>query len=92
MKMQILPKSYFSQNKADILFAAGEFDNKGVVLVFCSEQAIQQGYAAGGLIQKFLKPLGANGGGKPDFATGGVKDVSQLRTAWKSFNWNTFLS
>ena len=71
---------------------AGEFDDKGIVLVFCSEQAIKQGYAAWALIQKFLKPLGANGGGKPDFATGGIKDVAQLRTAWKSFNWNAFLS
>ena len=90
--LRSLGKSYFSQNKADVLFAAGEFDDKGIVLVFCSEQAIQQGYAAGALIQKFLKPLGANGGGKPDFATGGIKDVAQLRTAWKAFNWNAFLS
>ena len=90
--LRSLGKSYFSQNKTDILLAAGEFDNKGIVLVFCSEQAIKQGYAAGVLIQKFLKPLGANGGGKPDFATGGIKEINQLRTAWKAFNWNTFLS
>ena len=90
--LRSLGKSYFSQNKTDILLAAGEFDNKGIVLVFCSEQAIKQGYLAGALIQKFLKPLGANGGGKPDFATGGIKEINQLRTAWKAFNLNTFLS
>ncbi len=90
--LRSLGKSYFSQNKTDILLVAGEFDNKGIVLVFCSEQAIKQGYVAGALIQKFLKPLGANGGGKPDFATGGIKAIDQLRTAWKAFNWNTFLS
>lgn len=89
--LRSLGKSYFSQNKTDILLAAGEFDNKGIVLVFCSEQAIKQGYTAGALIQKFLKPLGANGGGKPDFATGGIKEVAQLHVAWKAFNWNTFL-
>ena len=89
--LRSLGKSYFSQNKTDILLAAGEVDDKGIVVVFCSEQAIQQGYVAGGLIQKFLKPLGANGGGKPDFASGGIKEVGQLRSAWKTFNWHHFL-
>ena len=68
-----------------------QYLDKGIVVVFCSEQAIQQGYVAGGLIQKFLKPLGANGGGKPDFASGGIKEVGQLRSAWKTFNWHHFL-
>ena len=42
-------------------------------------------------IQKFLKPLGANGGGKLDFASGGIKEINLLQSAWQSFNWKTFL-
>lgn len=90
--LRSLCKSYLAQNKTDVLLAAGEFENKGMVLVFCSELAIKSGYSAGSLIQKFLKPLRANGGGKPDFASGGVKDNTLLRTVWKQFNWSIFLS
>lgn len=90
--LRSLCKNYFSNNHVDILLAASEFDNKGIVLLFCSNRAIQSGYFSGNLVQKFLKPLGANGGGKPDFASGGIKDVMQLRAAWKQFNWSTFLS
>ena len=78
-----LCKSYFAKNNVDILWAAGENDGKGFVLVFCSDRAIAQHKEANVLIQSFLKPLGANGGGKSDFATGGIKDITILKTNWE---------
>ena len=86
--LRSLSKSYFNQNKVDVLFLAGEFDNKGIVIVTCSEKAIKNGISANNLIQAFLKPLGANGGGKPDFATGGIKDVNTLKNAWGNLSFN----
>gem|GEM_PF-5137756 len=80
--LRSLGKSYFTQNKVDVLWAAGENDGKGFVLVFCSDKAIAQHKEANALIQGFLNPLGANGGGKTDFATGGIKDVAVLKTHW----------
>lgn len=80
--LRSLGKSYFSKNNADVLWAAGENDGKGFVLVFCSDKAVAQHKEANVLIQSFLKPLGANGGGKPDFATGGIKDVAVLKANW----------
>ncbi len=86
--LRSLSKSYFNQNKVDVLFLASEFDRKGIVIVACSEKAINAGVSANKLIQTFLKPLGANGGGKPDFATGGIKDVNTLKTAWGNLSFN----
>lgn len=83
-----LSKSYFNQNKVDVLFLAGEFDNKGIIIVSCSGKAIQKGISANNLIQAFLKPLGANGGGKSDFATGGIKDINALKNAWGTLTFN----
>ena len=77
-----LGKSYFAKNSVDVLWCAGENDGKSFVLVFCSDKAVAQNKGANALIQSFLKPLGANGGGKSDFATGGIKDVAILKTNW----------
>ena len=84
-----LCKSYFIQNHIDILWAAGENNGKGFVLVFCSANAIEKHMAANHLIQRFLTPLGANGGGKPDFATGGVKEIAVLRTHWAHLSFES---
>ena len=85
--LRSLGKSYFTQNNIDILWAAGENDGKGFVLVFCSNKAVTQHKEANALIQGFLKPLGANGGGKSDFATGGIKDVSVLKVNWEKLSF-----
>ena len=86
--LRSLSKSYFKQNNVDVLFLAGECDHKGIVIVSCSEKAISTGISAQCLIQTFLKPLGANGGGKPDFATGGIKDIDTLKNAWGNLSFN----
>jgi alanyl-tRNA synthetase len=84
-----LCKSYFIQNHIDILWAAGENNGKGFVLVFCSANATEKHMSANHLIQHFLTPLGANGGGKPDFATGGVKEITVLKTHWAHLSFES---
>jgi alanyl-tRNA synthetase len=43
-----------------------------------SEKFIQKGFNAGAIVGEIAKATGANGGGRPNFAQGGVKDVSKL--------------
>ena len=86
--LRILCKTYFTENTPDILLAASEFEGKGIVLVFCSENAISKGKTANMILQNLLKPLNAHGGGKPDFATGGVKDLTALKNVWNDLTLN----
>jgi len=48
------------------------------LVAFCSPAAIKAGHQAGKLVNELSLKLGGKGGGKPDFAMGGGKDVSKL--------------
>jgi alanyl-tRNA synthetase len=54
------------------------FGDKATVVAFCSPAAIKSGRQAGKLVQELSAQLGGKGGGKPDFAMGGGKDVAKL--------------
>jgi alanyl-tRNA synthetase len=74
---------------AEILNRIGEgvvvlgaaFGSKATVVAFASTEANQAGYQAGKIISGLAQALGGRGGGKPDFAMGGGKDVSRLPEA-----------
>jgi alanyl-tRNA synthetase len=51
---------------------------KASVVAFCSPAAIKAGHAAGKLVNELSVKLGGKGGGKPDFAMGGGRDVARL--------------
>ena len=52
--------------------------DKASLVAFCSPAAIKAGHAAGKIVQTLTTHLGGKGGGKPDFAMGGGKDVAKL--------------
>jgi alanyl-tRNA synthetase len=52
--------------------------DKASLVAFCSPKAIAAGHQAGKIIQTLSVQIGGKGGGKPDFAMGGGKDVSKL--------------
>jgi len=54
------------------------FGDKATVVAFCSPAAIKAGHQAGKLVNELSLKLGGKGGGKPDFAMGGGRDVSKL--------------
>jgi alanyl-tRNA synthetase len=54
------------------------FGDKATVVAFCSPAANMAGLQAGKLVQDLSARLGGKGGGKPDFAMGGGKDVAKL--------------
>ena len=55
------------------------FADKATVVTFCSPAAVKAGFQAGKIVNELSVALGGRGGGKPDFAMGGGRDVSRLR-------------
>ena len=54
------------------------FGDKAGLVAFCSPGAIKAGHQAGKIVQALSIQIGGKGGGKPDFAMGGGKDVTRL--------------
>ena len=48
------------------------------VIVKVSDGFVQKGINAGKIVGEIARATGANGGGRPNFAQGGIKDVSKL--------------
>ncbi len=66
---------FLSQKLGDsIIVLAGET----TVAVKVSDNFVKQGVNAGKIVGEIARATGANGGGKPNFAQGGVKDSSKL--------------
>jgi len=52
--------------------------NKRMVMARVSDSFVQKGVNAGKIVGEIARATGANGGGRPNFAQGGVKDASNL--------------
>jgi alanyl-tRNA synthetase len=61
-----------------VVVLGAAFGEKASVVAFCSPAAIAAGQAAGRLVNELSVKLGGKGGGKPDFAMGGGRDVAKL--------------
>ena len=57
------------------------FGDKATVVAFASPAAVRAGHQAGRIVNELSLLLGGKGGGKPDFAMGGGRDVAKLREA-----------
>lgn len=71
--------------KAGIEFAAQKLGesiiilaSKRTVAVKVSDSFVKKGVNAGKIVGEIAKATGANGGGRPNFAQGGIKDFSKL--------------
>ncbi len=70
---QVLPKI-----GEGVVILGAAFGDKASVAAYCSPGAIKAGYQAGKLVNELSQQLGGRGGGKPDFAMGGGKEVGKL--------------
>ena len=66
-----------------VVVLGAAFGEKASVVAFCSPGAIKAGHAAGKLVNELSLKLGGKGGGKPDFAMGGGRDVAKLAEVLK---------
>ena len=55
--------------------------NSKMVAAKVSDSFVQKGINAGKIVGEIARATGANGGGRPNFAQGGVKDASKLDEA-----------
>ena len=66
-----------------VAMLASETEGKISVLAVCGAEAVKQGVKAGVLVKTILSACGGSGGGKPDSAMGGCKDMEALKTELK---------
>lgn len=72
----------FSQKlKNSIIVLASVNEEKVSFVVKVDETLISQGYNAGKIISELAQKLGGKGGGRPNFAQGGAKEVQNLDKA-----------
>ncbi len=64
-----------------VTLLAAENAGKLTFCVSCGADAVKQGAHAGNLVREVAKITGGNGGGRPDFAMAGGKDISLAETA-----------
>jgi alanyl-tRNA synthetase len=70
-----------NQLGTSVVALGANFDGQLAFVVGASRDAIERGANAGDILKQALAAAGGKGGGRPDFAQGGVKEVSQLGVA-----------
>ncbi len=60
---------------------AGIAEDKGLFAVGCSKKAVESGLKAGNIARAVAQVTGGNGGGRPDFAMAGAKDITLIDKA-----------
>lgn len=71
------------KDRLDIVMIVNEKSGGINYLVTASENAIQFGYKAGDIARTLATLTGGNGGGRPNFAQAGGKDISKLNDAYQ---------
>lgn len=64
-----------------VVVLAGTVGDKASIAAMCSANAQALGLKAGNIVKAVAQVTGGNGGGKPDFAMAGAKDLSKLDDA-----------
>lgn len=75
-------KANLIQNAVSIL--AGSFDGKAYIVIGVTANLVKSGIDARAIIQKISKIISGGGGGRPDLAQAGGKDISRLDEALKA--------
>ena len=64
-----------------VVALAASMDGQHALVVGVSRDVVERGLNAGDILRQALAAAGGRGGGRPDFAQGGVKEAGQLGTA-----------
>lgn len=64
-----------------IIVVAGTLGDKATIAASCGKQAVKKGAHAGNLVRAVAKIAGGSGGGRPDSAMAGAKDLTKLDEA-----------
>ena len=69
------------KNQKSVVVLCGVTDGKGTFACACGKEAVALGLNAGKIVKAVAQLTGGNGGGKPDMAMAGAKDVSKINNA-----------
>lgn len=78
-----LVDSFKDQLKSGLIVFANVFSNKVTFMVGATKDLVQKGVHSGQLVKAIAQICGGNGGGRPDFAQAGGKDVQKVDEALK---------
>ena len=67
-----------------VLLIASKSEDKASFIVSVTPDNVQKGFNAGKIAKAFASDISGSGGGKPDFAQGGTKDLSKIHEALKN--------
>ncbi|MDP2859116.1 MAG: alanine--tRNA ligase [Bacillota bacterium] len=67
--------------EAGVVILGATIEDKAALVVMASKEAVARGIHAGRIAKEAAMLVGGNGGGRPDMAQAGGKDVSQLGAA-----------
>ncbi|MDR2251276.1 MAG: alanine--tRNA ligase [Endomicrobium sp.] len=70
--------------KPAILLLVSKHEGKTTFIVSATEDYVKQGINAGKIAKAFAADIGGSGGGKPDFAQGGSKELSKVEEVLKN--------
>ncbi len=68
-------------NRVVVLASVNSEKGTATFVCACSKKAIDKGVLAGNVVREVAKIADGNGGGKPDFARAGGKDITKVDTA-----------
>jgi alanyl-tRNA synthetase len=71
------------REKSVILVLAALQEEKATLMVSVSDDLLDKGYHAGGMIKEIAGAAGGSGGGKADMAQAGIKDPTRLGAAFQ---------
>ena len=81
--MSSLADTLAGKLKSAVILLAAPSDGKLVFVSKVTPDLVQRGFHAGNLVREVAKVAGGGGGGRPDFAQAGGKDVGKLDEALK---------
>ena len=70
-----------AQNDNAVAVIAGVNGEKATIVAICGKNAVKAGVKAGDVVREVAKIAGGGGGGRPDSAMAGAKDLSKLDDA-----------
>ena len=70
-----------SSNDNAVAVIAGVNGDKAAIVAVCGKNAVAKGVKAGDLVRQVATLAGGGGGGRPDSAMAGAKDISKLDLA-----------
>jgi alanyl-tRNA synthetase len=70
-----------NQVDSGVVVLASDLDGTPSVIAALTKDLVARGWKAGDLVQVVAVPLGGSGGGRPDMAQAGGKDISKIDEA-----------